>query len=73
MNGQTWHEYGKHIQMYNQYNKNLQTNFEIVFGRQWYLVLFSPLISSAPLGDGMSFDMNMSDTGDIRKIGTKRT
>jgi hypothetical protein len=33
-----------------------------VFGKQWYLILFSPLISSLPIGDGMTFDMNMDET-----------
>jgi hypothetical protein len=45
---------------------------EIVFGRRWYFILFSPLISSPPLGDGMSFDAIMSETGDTRRNGTKR-
>lgn len=71
INGQTWHEYGKNIQIYNSQN-NLQSNFETVFGKRWYFILFSPLISSPPLGDGMSFDTMMTETSDRGRIGTKR-
>ncbi|CAF1129183.1 unnamed protein product [Adineta ricciae] len=73
INGQTWHEYGKNIQIYNTY-KNLQSNIEIVFGKRWFFVFFSPLVSSPPLGDGMTFDTTMGDdSGDIRRMGMKRT
>ena len=73
INGQTWHEYGKNIQIYNAY-KNLQSNIEIVFGKRWFFVFFSPLVSSPPIGDGMTFDATMSgDSGDIRRMGIKRT
>jgi len=70
-NSQTWHEYGKNIQIYNR-QKNFQSNLEIVFGKRWYFILFSPLISSSPYGDGMSFDVTMIETGDTRRVGTKR-
>jgi len=72
INGQTWHEYGKNIQIYKD-QKNLQSNFEIIFGKRWYSILFSPLISSPPLGDGMSFDTISTDTGDTRRFGAKRS
>ncbi|CAF1072565.1 unnamed protein product [Rotaria sp. Silwood1] len=71
VNGQTWHEYGKNIHIYSG-QKNLQTNFEVVFGKQWYLMLFSPLISSPPIGDGMSFDIKTTETNDARHFETKR-
>jgi hypothetical protein len=72
MNGQTWHEYGKNIQIYNG-QKNLQSNLELIFGKRWYFILFSPLVSSSPMGDGMSFDTIMTEFGDTQRIGTKRT
>lgn len=71
MSGQTWHEYGKNIQIYTG-QKNLQSNLEIVFGRRWYFILFSPLVSSSPYGDGMSFDMPTNEPSDTRRSGTKR-
>lgn len=71
LNGQTWHEYGKNIQIYNR-EKNFQSKFDVVFGKRWFFILFSPLVSSPPLGDGMSFDMNMTETSDNTRIGTKR-
>jgi len=67
INGQTWHENGKNIQIYSD-----KKNFQIVFGKQWYFILFSPLVSSPPLGDGMSFNMIVNETGDTQRIGTKR-
>jgi hypothetical protein len=71
INSQTWHEYGKNIQIYNR-QKSFQSNFENVFGKQWHLILFSPLISSPPYGDGMSFDVIMTGINDSQQIGTKR-
>jgi hypothetical protein len=67
VNSQTWHEYKKNIRMYN-VGRGLQKNLKIVFGRQWYLVLFSPTISSQPVGDGMTFDMTLIET---QRIGAK--
>ena len=55
--GQTWYEYGKNIRAYAS-EKDLQTNLQIVFGKRWYAVLFSPWISSLPMGDGMTFEIN---------------
>jgi hypothetical protein len=54
--GQTWHEYGKRISIYNQ-RQRLRANIEVVFGKHWQFVFFSPMVSSAPVGDGMSFDV----------------
>ncbi|CAF2624602.1 unnamed protein product [Rotaria sp. Silwood2] len=71
INGQTWHEYGKNIQIYSR-QKNLQANLEVVFGKRWHFMLFSPLISSSPIGDGMSFDIKMTETGDSRRFEAKR-
>jgi len=66
IHGQTWHEYGKNIQIFNT-QKHLQSNLRNVFGKRWHLTLFSPLISSVPLGDGMTFDMTTINTGDNQK------
>ncbi|CAF0808498.1 unnamed protein product [Rotaria sordida] len=71
INGQTWHEYGKNIQIYSN-QKNLQANLEIIFGKRWFFILFSPLISSPLIGDGMSFDIKMTETADARYFQTKR-
>jgi hypothetical protein len=65
---QTWHEYGKNIHLYNSH-KNVQANLEVIFGKRWYFILFSPLVSSPPLGDGMSFDTIMTQPGDTRRTG----
>jgi hypothetical protein len=67
MNSQTRHEYKRDIQIYKT-GRNFEKNLRIVLGKQWYLILFSPLISSQPIGDGMSFDMNINAT---HRIGTK--
>lgn len=72
VNGQTWHEYGKRIQIYNNH-KNVHATLETVLGKRWYLILFSPLIASPPLGDGMAFDMGMTETGEAHRPGLKRT
>lgn len=69
INSQTWHEYKNDIQLYKT-QKNLQSNFKIVLGKQWYLILFSPLISSNPIGDAMSFDLNVNE---VQRVGTKRS
>lgn len=57
IHGQTWYEYGKNIRTYAN-EKDLQNNLQIVFGKRWYLVLFSPWIHSSSIGDGMTFEMN---------------
>jgi len=67
-NGQTWYEYGKNIQIYAS-----QNNFQMVFGKRWYFIFFSPLVSSSPYGDGMSFETRMMETNDAKYFGTKRT
>jgi cellulose synthase/poly-beta-1,6-N-acetylglucosamine synthase-like glycosyltransferase len=66
-NSQTWHEYKKNIHIYN-IGKDFQRNLGVVFGRRWYLVLFSPMVSSQPVGDGMTFDMSLIET---HRIGAK--
>lgn len=53
--GQTWYEYGKNIRIYAN-EKDFQANLQQIFGKRWYCILFSPLISSLPMGDGMTFD-----------------
>ena len=68
---QTWHEYQHNIHLYDT-GRSLSTNLQVVLGKRWQLVLFSPLISSSPIGDGMSFDMRMMETNDSQRIGTKR-
>ena len=67
INSQTWYEYKNNIRIY-KIGKNFQSKFQLVFGKQWYLILFSPLIYSLPMGDGMSFDTNLDET---RRIGIK--
>jgi hypothetical protein len=67
-NGQTWYEYGKNIRIYASEN-----NLQVVFGKRWYLILFSPLVSSSPFGDGMSFETRMMETSDTLRFETKRT
>lgn len=69
INSQTWHEYKTNIQLYKT-RKNFQSNLKTVLGKKWYLVLFTPLISSYPIGDGMSFDINANET---QRVGTKRS
>ncbi|CAF1101218.1 unnamed protein product [Adineta steineri] len=71
INSQTWHEYKKNIHIYN-LGKDFQSKLQGVFGRKWYLILFSPLIKSSPMGDGMVFDTNMIKTRDIQHTDTKR-
>lgn len=71
MNGQTWHEYGKQIAIYNS-EKSIQSKFEVIFGKRWYTVLFSPLIASAPLGDGMHFDTASTGSGHARVVDSKQ-
>ncbi len=61
LKSQTWHEYKKNIHLYNT-GKSSRANLKLVLGKQWYSVLFSPLISSSPIGDGMTFDMNINET-----------
>ncbi|CAF0907602.1 unnamed protein product [Adineta ricciae] len=68
---QTWHEYQHNIHLYDT-GRSLPTNLEVVLGKRWQLVLFSPLISSSPIGDGMTFDMRTMETNDSQRIGTKR-
>ncbi|CAF1031413.1 unnamed protein product [Didymodactylos carnosus] len=58
-NGQTSYESVKNIKIY---SMNTKSNIEHVFGKNWHLILFSPLISSTPLGDGMTFDIYNGDT-----------
>ncbi|CAF4834803.1 unnamed protein product, partial [Rotaria sp. Silwood2] len=70
-NSQTWYEYNKNIHIYN-IGKSFQSNLQLVFGKRWYLILFTPLISSQPFGDGMSYDMNKITTNDTQHYGTKR-
>ncbi|CAF3163893.1 unnamed protein product [Rotaria socialis] len=70
-NGQTWYEYGKNIHIYSS-QKCLQSNLEVVFGKRWRLILLSPLIASPPCGDGVSFDIKMTQTVDSRSSQTKR-
>ncbi len=67
INSQTWYEYKSNIQIYKT-GRNFEKNLKIVLGKQWHFILFSPLISSQPIGDGMSFDMNINAT---HRIGTK--
>ena len=67
-NGQTWYEYGKNIRIYAS-----QNNLQVVFGKRWYLILFSPLVNSPPFGDGVSFDTKMMGTSDTPGYGIKRT
>jgi hypothetical protein len=61
LNSQTKYEYKNKIYLY-QTGRNSSANLKLVLGKQWYLILFSPLISSLPIGDGMTFDMNMNET-----------
>lgn len=70
-NGQTWHEYGKNIHVFSG-KASLQSNLEVVFGKRWNIILFSPLISSPPCGDGMSFDVAMNEMGNTQGFETKR-
>ncbi|CAF1511028.1 unnamed protein product [Rotaria sordida] len=67
-NSQTWYEYIKNIHIY-KIGKSFQSNLQLVFGKRWYLILFNPLISSQPYGDGMSYDINIMETN---PISTKR-
>ena len=67
-NGQTWHEYGKNIRIYGS-----EKNFQVVFGKRWHLILFSPLVSSLPFGDGMSFETRMMETSDTHRFGMKQS
>ncbi|CAF1205299.1 unnamed protein product [Rotaria sp. Silwood1] len=70
-NSQTWYEYNKNIHIYN-IGKSFQSNLQLVFGKRWYLILFTPLISSQPYGDGMSYDMNKIETNNTQYNSTKR-
>ena len=68
---QTWHEYGRNIRLYTG-AKDLQSNLGTVFGKRWYLVLFSPLVNSPPMGDGMAFETNTGEPGYTRRSGQKQ-
>lgn len=70
IHGQTWYEYGKNIQIFNT-QKDPQSNLRNIFGKRWYLTLFSPLISSLPTGDGMTFEIALLNTNDNQRRGIK--
>ncbi len=67
LNSQTWYERQQNIHLYNT-RRSFQSNFKTVLGKNWSIIFFSPLISSQPIGDAMSFDMN-----EAQRIGTKHT
>lgn len=54
-NNQTYHEYQHKIHLY-QTSASVADSLKLVLGKRWFLVPFSPLINSPPVGDGMSFD-----------------
>ena len=62
INSQTWHEYKRNIHLYD-IGRSFSSNMQMVLGKRWYLVLFTPLIVSSPMGDGMTFDMNVQRSG----------
>lgn len=68
---QTWYEYNKNINLFD-VRRKLKTNLKLVFGKQWYIIIFSPLVSSKPVGDGMSFDMNRIPINNIQYNDGKR-
>ena len=59
---QTWHEYRRDIRLYS-IGQDFPSSMQTVLGKRWYLILFNPWIPSSPMGDGMTFDMNVQRLG----------
>lgn len=66
---QTWHEYLHDIRLY-ETGRSFSTKIKSVLGKSWLWVLLSPSISSSPIGDAMTFDMNSNER---HNIGAKRS